>query len=112
MDKRRILGVTLLLAAAAAVVTVNGRFEAAQQAEEAAYQAYLDTLPVAQVEGEVLSPDGRFRAEMARSSIPTAVLSGRMKMVPSPAPLWSRPQRSCGAATTLTGTARRRPWRW
>ena len=68
MDKRRILGVTLLLAAAAAVVTVNGRFEAAQQAEEAAYQAYLDTLPVAQVEGEVLSPDGRFRAETAGES--------------------------------------------
>lgn len=64
MEKGRILGAVLLLAVTAGAIAVSAQ----QAAEEAAYQAYLHTLPLAQLEGEGLCPGGRFRVRTAGES--------------------------------------------
>lgn len=65
MEKRRILGVMAL--AVITAVTVGAEFPetAAQRQEAAEYRALLEAAPVAQVEGEPLSPNGQFRVETA-----------------------------------------------
>ena len=61
MDKGRIIGAIMLLAVTAGAIGYTASRQAAEQAEEeAAYQALLDAAPVARVEGETLSPNGRF----------------------------------------------------
>ena len=65
MERGRVLGALILLAVTAGAV---GFFKYQEAAEEAAFRAYLDSLSVAQAEGEVRSPDGRFRAETAGES--------------------------------------------
>lgn len=64
MEKGRILGVIMLLAVTAGAIAVSAQ----QAAEEAAYQDYLNTLPLAQLEGEGLCPGGRFRVQTAGES--------------------------------------------
>ena len=64
MEKGRILGAIMLLAVTAGAIAVSAQ----QAAEEAAYQAYLDALPLAQLEGESLSPNGRFQVRTAGES--------------------------------------------
>lgn len=65
MEKRRILGVMAL--AVITAVTVGAEFPetAAQRQEAAEHRAILEAAPVAQVEGEPLSPNGQFRVETA-----------------------------------------------
>ena len=58
------LGIVLLAAATAGTIAVSAQ----QRAEEAAYQAYLDALPAAEVEGEAWSPNGRFQVRTAGES--------------------------------------------
>lgn len=60
MDKGRIIGAIMLLAVTAGAIGLSARqaAEAARQAE--AYEAFLDTLPLAQLEGEPVSPNGRY----------------------------------------------------
>ncbi len=65
MEKARLAGVLAL--AVVTAVTVGAEFPktAAQRQEAAEYRALLEATPLAQVEGEALSPDGRFRVETA-----------------------------------------------
>lgn len=64
MEKGRILGAIMLLAVTAGAIAVSAQ----QAAEEAAYQAYLDALPLAQLEGEGLCPGGQFQVRTAGES--------------------------------------------
>lgn len=65
MDKRRIFGVLALAVITAATAGVASPKMAAQRQEAAEYQALLEATPVAQVEGETLSPNGQFQVETA-----------------------------------------------
>lgn len=56
MDKRRIFGVLALAVITAVTAGVASPKMAAQRQETAEYQAPLEAAPVAQVEGETLSP--------------------------------------------------------
>ena len=61
MDKGRIIGAIMLLAVTAGAIGISARQAAAEAARQAAaYEAFLDTAPVAQVEGETVSPNGRY----------------------------------------------------
>lgn len=64
MEKGRILGAIMLLAVTAGAIAVSAQ----QAAEEAAYQAYLDALPLAQLEGEGLCPGGQFQVRTVGES--------------------------------------------
>lgn len=69
MDKGRIIGAIMLLAVTAGAIGYTASRQAAEQAEEeAAYQALLDAAPVARVEGETLSPNGRFEVRTTGKS--------------------------------------------
>ena len=65
MDRQRRLGVLALAAVTAAAAGMPLPETRAQQREAAEYRAFLETVPTAQLEGEALSPGGRFRAETA-----------------------------------------------
>lgn len=65
MDKRRIFGVLALAVITAVTAGVESPKMAAQRQEAAEYQALLEAAPVAQVEGEALSPNGQFQVETA-----------------------------------------------
>lgn len=65
MDKRRIFGVLALAVITAVTAGVASPKMAAQRQETAEYQALLEAAPVAQVEGETLSPNGQFQVETA-----------------------------------------------
>lgn len=65
MDKRRIFGVLALAVITAVTAGVAPPKMAAQRQETAEYQAPLEAAPVAQVEGETLSPNGQFQLETA-----------------------------------------------
>lgn len=61
MDKGRIIGAIMLLAVTAGAIGISARQAAAEAARQAeAYEALLDTLPLAQLEGETVSPNGRY----------------------------------------------------
>lgn len=61
MDKGRIIGAIMLLAVTAGAIGISARQAAAEAARQAeAYEALLDTLPLAQLEGEPVSPNGRY----------------------------------------------------
>ena len=68
MDKRRIFGVLALAVITAVTAGVASPKMAAQRQETAEYQAPLEAAPVAQVEGETLSPNGRFQVRTAGKS--------------------------------------------
>ena len=68
MDKRRIFGVLALAVITAVTAGVASPKMAAQRQETAEYQALLEAAPVAQVEGETLSPNGRFQVRTAGKS--------------------------------------------
>ena len=68
MDKRRIFGVLALAVITAVTAGVASPQMAAQRQETAEYQAPLEAAPVAQVEGETLSPNGRFQVRTAGKS--------------------------------------------
>lgn len=65
MDKRQIFGVLALAVITAVTAGVASPQMAAQRQEAAEYQALLEATPVAQVEGETLSPNGQFQVETA-----------------------------------------------
>lgn len=68
MDKRRIFGVLALAVITAVTAGVASPQMAAQRQETAEYQALLEAAPVAQVEGETLSPNGQFQVRTAGKS--------------------------------------------
>ena len=68
MDKRRIFGVLALAVITAVTAGVASPQMAAQRQETAEYQALLEATPVAQVEGETLSPNGQFQVRTAGKS--------------------------------------------
>lgn len=69
MDKGRIIGAIMLLAVTAGAIGYTASRQAAEQAEgEAAYQALLDAAPLAQLEGEPVSPNGRFEVRTVGES--------------------------------------------
>ncbi|MUU10002.1 MAG: hypothetical protein EP146_00015 [Oscillibacter sp.] len=68
MDKRRIFGVLALAVITAVTAGVASPQMAAQRQETAEYQAPLEAAPVAQVEGETLSPNGQFQVRTAGKS--------------------------------------------
>ena len=69
MDKGRIIGAIMLLAVTAGAIGISARQAAAEAARQAeAYEALLDTAPVAQVEGEPVSPNGRFEVRTVGES--------------------------------------------
>lgn len=69
MDKGRIIGAVLLLAVTAGAIGVSARQAEAEAARQAAaYEALLDATPVAQVEGESISPDGRYEVRTVGKS--------------------------------------------
>ena len=69
MERGRILGVVLLAAVTAGAIGYAASRQAEERAaEEAAYQAYLDALPLAEAEGETCSPNGRFQVRTAGES--------------------------------------------
>ena len=69
MEKGRILGAIMLLAVTALTIGYTASRQAAEQAaEEAAYQALLDAAPAAEVEGEPVSPSGRFQVRTVGAS--------------------------------------------
>ena len=65
MENRRILGILILVVLTAVTVGTDYPDMAERRKEAERYRALLDTTPLAQVEGEILSPDGRFRVETA-----------------------------------------------
>jgi hypothetical protein len=68
MERGRILGVVLLAAVTAGAIGYTASRQAAERAAEAAHQAYLDALPLAEAEGETCSPNGRFQVRTAGES--------------------------------------------
>lgn len=69
MAKRQLFGLILLLAVTALTIGYTASRQAAEQAaEEAAYQALLDAAPAAEVEGEGVSPSGRFEVRTVGAS--------------------------------------------
>lgn len=69
MDKGRIIGAIMLLAVTAGAIGISARQAAAEAARQAAaYEALLDTAPVAQVVGEPVSPNGRFEVRTVGES--------------------------------------------
>ena len=69
MERGRILGAVLLAAVTAGAIGYAASRQAEERAaEEAAYQAYLDALPLAEAEGETCSPNGRFQVRTAGES--------------------------------------------
>ena len=68
MDKRRIFGVLALAVITAVTAGVASPQMAAQRQETAEHRALLEATPVAQVEGETLSPNGRFQVRTAGKS--------------------------------------------
>ena len=68
MDKRRVFGVLALAVITAVTAGVASPQMAAQRQETAEYQALLEAAPVAQVEGETLSPNGQFQVRTAGKS--------------------------------------------
>ena len=69
MDKGRIIGAIMLLAVTAGAIGISARQAAAEAARQAeAYEALLDTLPLAQLEGEPVSPNGRFEVRTVGES--------------------------------------------
>ena len=65
MEKARLAGILVLAVLTAVTAGVEYPKTAAQRQEAAEYRALLEATPLAQVEGEALSPDGRFRVETA-----------------------------------------------
>ena len=66
MERGRILGAVLLAAVTAGAIGYAASRQAEERAAEAAaYQAYLDALPLAEAEGETCSPNGRFQVRTA-----------------------------------------------
>lgn len=69
MAKRQLFGLFFLLAVTALTIGYTASRQAAEQAaEEAAYQALLDAAPAAEVEGEGVSPSGRFEVRTVGAS--------------------------------------------
>ena len=68
MDKRRIFGVLALAVITAVTAGVASPKMAAQRQETAEHRALLEAAPVAQVEGETLSPNGQFQVRTAGKS--------------------------------------------
>lgn len=69
MDKGRIIGAIMLLVVTAGAIGISARQAAAEAARQAeAYEALLDTLPLAQLEGEPVSPNGRFEVRTVGES--------------------------------------------
>ena len=69
MDKGRIIGAIMLLAVTAGAIGISARQAAAEAARQAeAYEALLDTLPLAQLEGEPVSANGRFEVRTVGES--------------------------------------------
>lgn len=69
MDKGRIIGAIMLLAVTAGAIGISARQAAAEAAWQAeAYEALLDTLPLAQLEGEPVSANGRFEVRTVGES--------------------------------------------
>ena len=68
MEKRRILGVLALAVITAVTAGVEYTKMAAQRQEAAEHRAFLAAAPLAQVEGETLSPNGRFQVRTAGKS--------------------------------------------
>ena len=69
MDKGRIIGAIMLLAVTAGAIGISARQAAAEAAWQAeAYEALLDTLPLAQLEGEPVSANGRFEVRTTGKS--------------------------------------------
>lgn len=63
MNRQQVFGLVILLSATAAVIGMAGTTERPEETpgEWAAYEALLDASPVAELEGEPVSPDGRFQ---------------------------------------------------
>ena len=68
MEKGRLAGILALAVVTAVTVGVEYPQMAAQQREAAEYRALLEATPLAQVEGETLSPDGRFEVRTTGKS--------------------------------------------
>ena len=69
MNKGRIIGAIMLLAVTAGAIGISARQAAAEAAWQAeAYEALLDTLPLAQLEGEPVSANGRFEVRTTGKS--------------------------------------------
>ena len=68
MDKGRLAGVLLLAAVTAAAVGLTYPGTAAERQAAAEYRALLESAPVARVEGETLSPNGRFEVRTTGKS--------------------------------------------
>ena len=68
MEKGRLAGILALAVVTAVTVGVEYPQMAAQQREAAEYRALLEATPLAQVEGETLSPDGRFEVRTTGQS--------------------------------------------
>lgn len=69
MAKRQLFGLFFLLAVTALTIGYTASRQAAEQAaEEAAYQALLEAAPAAEVEGEGVSPSGRFEVRTVGAS--------------------------------------------
>ena len=63
MARRRILGVLALAVATAVAVGLTYPETAAEWREAADYRAFLETAPLAQAEGDAVSPDGRYELQ-------------------------------------------------
>ena len=110
MERGRILGVVLLAAVTAGAIGYAASRQAEEWvAEEAAYQAYLDALPLAESEGETCSPNGRFQVRPAAGTAAERFSPRRFLTVgggggrPRPHP------RDSGAAWVWARGRRRRP---
>ena len=69
MNRGRIFGAVMLLAVTVGAIGFSARQAEAEAARQAAaYEALLDTAPVAQVEGEALSPDGQYEVRTVGES--------------------------------------------
>ena len=68
MEKGRLAGILALAVVTAVTVGVEYPKMAAQQREAAEYRALLEATPLAQVEGETLSPGGRFEVRTTGKS--------------------------------------------
>lgn len=68
MQRQQILGGLVLLALTAAVIGLAGRMPEKQAEDFAAYEALAAGTPAAELEGEGLSPDGRFEVRTVGKS--------------------------------------------
>ena len=68
MERQRILGGLVLLAVTAAAAGLAGRMPEKEPEEFAAYEALVASTPAAELEGDGLSPDGRFEVRTVGKS--------------------------------------------